>query len=45
MTFVSIPNNNLKNINEIFNNSDLKIDRIISKPFAENINLLNLNKN
>ena len=44
MTFVSIPNNNLKNIKEIFNHSDLKIDRIISKPFAENINLLNLNK-
>tara|TARA_A100000164_G_C21870707_1_gene754987 strand:- start:292 stop:1467 length:1176 start_codon:yes stop_codon:yes gene_type:complete len=45
MTFVSIPDNNLKNIKEIFNNSDLKVDRIISKPFAENINLLNSNKN
>ncbi len=44
MTFVSIPDNNLKNIKEIFNNSNLKIDRIISKPFAENINLLNSNK-
>jgi len=44
MTFVSIPDNNLKNIKEIFNNSDLKIDRIISKPFAENINFLNVNK-
>ena len=44
MTFVSIPDNNLKNIKEIFNHSDLKIDRIISKPFAENINLLNSNK-
>ncbi len=44
MTFVSIPDNNLKNIKEIFNYSDLKIDRIISKPFAENINLLNSNK-
>ena len=32
MTFVSIPDNNLKNIKEIFNKSDLKIDRIISKP-------------
>ena len=38
MTFVSIPDNNLKNIKEIFNKSDLKIDRIISKPLAENIN-------
>ena len=44
MTFVSIPDNNLKNIREIFNNSDLKIDRIISKPFSENINFLNVNK-
>lgn len=44
MTFVSIPDNNLKNIKEIFNHSDLKIERIISKPFAENINLLNSNK-
>ena len=44
MTFVSIPDNNLKNIKEIFNNNDLKIDRIISKPFAENINFLNVNK-
>ena len=44
MTFISIPDNNLKNIKEVFNQSDLKIDRIISKPFAENINLLNLNK-
>ena len=38
MTFVSIPENNLKNIKEIFSKSDLKIDRVISKPFAENIN-------
>ncbi len=45
MTFVSIPNNNLKNIKEIFSKSDLKIDRIICKPFAENINYLNSNKN
>ena len=45
MTFVSIPDNNLKNIKEIFNKSDLKIDRIISKPLAENINQLNVNKN
>tara|TARA_Y100000816_G_scaffold286648_1_gene268127 strand:+ start:55 stop:1227 length:1173 start_codon:yes stop_codon:yes gene_type:complete len=45
MTFVSIPENNLKNIKEIFGKNDLKIDRVISKPFAENINLLNLNKN
>ena len=45
MTFVSIPDNNLKNIREVFKKSDLKIDRIISKPFAENINLLHINRN
>ena len=45
ITFVSIPENNLKNIKQVFNKSDLKIDRIISKPLADNINLLNLNKN
>ena len=44
MTFISIPDNNLKNIKAIFNQCDLKIDRIISKPFANGINLLNSNK-
>ena len=44
MTFISIPENNLKNIQEVFRQSDLKIDRVISKPFAEGINLLNLDK-
>ncbi len=45
MTFISIPENNLKNIQEVFRQSDLKIDRIITKPFAEGINFLNLDKN
>ena len=44
MTFISIPENNLKNIQEVFKQSGLKIDRIISKPFAEGINLLNKKK-
>ena len=43
MTFISIPNNNLKNIKAVFNHCDLQIERIISKPFAENIKLLNSN--
>ena len=43
MTFISLPKNNLKNINALFDNSDLKIDRIISKPLACGINLLNKN--
>ncbi len=44
MTFISIPENNLKNIVEVFKQSDLKVDRVISKPFAEGINLLNNSK-
>ncbi len=44
MTFISLPKNNLKNINALFNNSDLKIDRIISKPIACGINVLSKNK-
>ena len=44
MTFISIPENNLKNIIEVFKQNDLKVDRVISKPFAEGINLLNNNK-
>ena len=44
MTFISIPNNNLKNIKAIFNYSDLKVERIISRPFVEGIHLLNQNK-
>lgn len=44
MTFISLPTNNLKNIRALFNNSDLKIDRVISKPLACGIDLLNKNK-
>ena len=45
MTFILMPNNNLKNIKAIFNHSDLKVERIISKPFVEGIHLLNQKKN
>ena len=41
MTFISLPTNNLKNIKSLFNTSDLKIDRVISKPLACGIDLLN----
>ncbi len=44
MTFISLPTNNLKNIRELFGNSDLIIDRVISKPLACGIDLLNRNK-
>ena len=45
MTFILMPNNNLKNIKAIFNHSDLKVERIISRPFVEGIHLLNHKKN
>ena len=44
MTFISLPTNNLKNIRALFSNSHLKIDRVISKPLACGIDLLNKNK-
>ena len=44
MTFITIPNNNLKNINSVLNHNDLQIDRIVSKPFADSIYLLNQKK-
>ena len=44
MTFISLPKNNLKNIRSLFNSSDLKVDRIISKPLACGIDLLNKNR-
>ena len=40
MTFISLPKNNLKNINSLLQNCDLNIDRVISKPFAFGINFL-----
>ena len=45
MTFISLPKNNLKNINMLFDNCDLKIERIINKPFACGINFINHKKN
>ena len=44
MTFISIPKNNLKNIDSIFNHNHLQVDRIISKPLADGIYLLNKKK-
>jgi cell division ATPase FtsA len=44
MTFLSLPKNNLKNINALFDNSDLKVNRIISKPLVSGLDLLNKNK-
>jgi len=44
ITFISLPTNNLKNIRALFKNSDLNIDRVISKPLACGIDLLSKNK-
>ena len=45
MTFISIPKNNLENINKLFNENDLKIERIINKNFVCGIDLINNNQN
>ncbi len=44
ITFISLPKNNLKNVTKLFDNSDLKVDRVISKPLACGIDLLKKNK-
>ena len=44
ITFISLPKSNLKNITALFEDNDIKIDRIISKPLACGMNLLDKNK-
>ncbi len=44
MTFISLPKDNLKSISEIFENNNLKIERIINKPFAFGIDLITKKK-
>ena len=41
MTFVTIPKNNLKNINQAFIDCDIEIERLISNTFALGVKLLN----
>lgn len=43
MTFVSLPNNNIKNINNLFENNDLKVDRLLCRPLITGVNLINQN--
>jgi len=43
MTFVSLPKNNIKNIKNLFENNDLKIDRLLCKPLTTGVNLINEN--
>jgi len=41
ITFISLPRNNLKNINQVFINCDIKMERLISRTFALGAKLLN----
>jgi cell division protein FtsA len=41
MTFITIPENNLKNINQVFNDCDIEIERLISRSFSLGAKLLN----
>jgi len=43
MTFVSLPKNNIKNIKNLFEKNDLKVDRLLCKPLTTGINLVNEN--
>lgn len=45
LSFFLIDNNDHKNLNNILNNCNLKIKKIISKNFIEGVNLINENKN
>ncbi len=39
MTFVSLPNNNIKNVKSLFENNDLKVDRLLCRPLVTGVNL------
>ena len=41
MTFITMPNNNYKNLNQAFIDCDIEIERIISNTFGLGVNLLN----
>ena len=41
ITFITIPKNNLKNINQVFNNCDIEIEKLISKNFAMGVQMVN----
>ena len=41
ITFITIPKNNLKNINQVFINCDIEIERLISRTFTLGVELLN----
>jgi len=41
ITFISAPKNNLKNINQVFTDCDIEIERLISRTFALGVKLIN----
>jgi len=41
MTFITVPKNNLKNINQVFIDCDIEIERLISHTFTLGVKLLN----
>ena len=41
MTFITAPKNNLKNINQVFIDCDIEIERLISRTFTLGVELLN----
>ena len=41
MTFITTPKNNLRNVNQIFLNCDIEIERLISQTFALGVELFN----
>ena len=43
MTFISLPNNNIKNLKNLFENNDLKVDRILCRPVTTCVKLINHN--
>ena len=45
MTFVSLPKNNIKNINNLFENNDLIVDRLFCKQLITGVNLTTGNNN
>jgi len=44
MTFITAPKNNLRNVNQVFLNCDIEIERLISQTFALGAELFNLNE-
>ncbi len=42
MTFITAPKNNLKNINQVFDDCDIEVERLISRTFTLGVKLLSI---